>query len=210
MRDIAEFDILVLTGIYNSGPDHWQSHWEAAFPNMRRVQQDDWDRPIYADWARCLSEAVDRCTKPVLLIAHSLGTSLVMREAHTAKIQAVAGAFLVAPSDQDLFENDPDPPRASDGSRYFRTRGFSPMLLQSLPFPSMVLASRNDECVSFERAQTFAKAWGSYLVDVGALGHIGSAAKLGLWPEGLVWLGQFIGSLPPLSPATNGVTSPVP
>jgi uncharacterized protein len=200
MRDMSEFDILILAGLYNSGSDHWQSHWEAAFPNMRRVQQDDWDRPIYADWARCLSEAVDRCTKPVLLIAHSLGTSLVMRWAHTAKIQAVAGAFLVAPSDRDLFENDPD----------FPARGFGPMLLQSLPFPSMVLASRNDERVSFERAQTFAKAWGSYLVDVGALGHIGSAAKLGLWPQGLVWLGQFIDSLPPHSPATNGVTSPVP
>lgn len=187
MRDMSEFDILILAGLYNSGPDHWQSHWEAAFPNMRRVQLDDWDRPIYADWARCLSEAVDRCTKPVLLIAHSLGTSLVMRWAHTAKIQAVAGAFLVAPSDRDLFENDPG----------FPARGFGLMLLQSLPFPSMVLASRNDERVSFERAQTFAKAWGSYLVDVGALGHIGSAAKLGLWPQGLVWLGQFIGSLPP-------------
>ena len=190
MRDIAEFDILVLTGIYNSGPDHWQSHWEAAFPNMRRVQQDDWDRPIYADWARRLSEAVDRCTKPVLLIAHSLGTSLVMRWAHTAKTQAVAGAFLVAPSDRDRLVNDPHSP----------TRDFDPMLLQPLPFPSMVLASRNDERVSFERAQAFATAWGSYLVDVGSLGHIGSAAKLGLWPQGLVWLGQFIGSLPEKGP----------
>ena len=73
MRDTTEFDILILAGLYNSGPDHWQSHWEAAFPNMRRVQQDDWDKPVYADWAGRLSEAVDRCTKPVLLIAHSLG-----------------------------------------------------------------------------------------------------------------------------------------
>jgi hypothetical protein len=78
------------------------------------------------------------------------------------------------------------------------------MLLRPLPFPSMVLASRNDEVVSFERAQVFATAWGSHLIDVGPLGHIGSAAKLGLWPQGLVWLGQFIGSLPPHSRATNG------
>lgn len=62
MRDIAEFDILVLAGLYNSGPDHWQSHWEAAFPNMRRVQQDDWDRSVYADWARPLYEEIDRST----------------------------------------------------------------------------------------------------------------------------------------------------
>jgi hypothetical protein len=49
---------------------------------------------------------------------------------------------------------------------------------------------------SIERAQMFANAWGSQLVEVGPLGHIGSATKLGLWPQGLVWLGQFIASLP--------------
>jgi len=144
----------------------------------------DWDEPVYAAWARRLSEALDRCREPVLLIGHSLGTSLVMRWAHTAKTHTVAGAFLVAPTDRDRFEKDP-------------ARGFGPMLLRPLPFPSMVLASRNDERVSFERAQAFATAWGSRLVDVGPQGHIGSAAKLGLWPQGLVWLGQFIASLPP-------------
>jgi predicted alpha/beta hydrolase family esterase len=162
---------------------------------MRRVQQDDWDTPLYADWALRLSEAVDRCTKPVLLIAHSLGTSLIMRWAHAAKTE-VAGAFLVAPTDRDRRDNDP-------------ARGFSPMLLQPLPFPSMVLASRDDELVAFERAQVFATSWGSHLIDVGSLGHVGSAANLGLWPQGLVWFGQFIASLPPHSRGER-VTSPVP
>ena len=45
------------------------------------------------------------------------------------------------------------------------------------------------------RAEAFAKAWGSTLVDAGNLGHIGSASKLGLWPFGLFYFGQFIGSL---------------
>ena len=108
MRDIAEFDILVQTGIYNSGPDHWQSHWEQAFPTMRRVVQDDWDAPVYADWSRRLSEEVERCARPVLLIAHSLGTSLVMRWGHAARARDVQGAFLVAPSDRDRFDTDPD------------------------------------------------------------------------------------------------------
>jgi serine hydrolase len=186
MRNISEFDILIVVGLYNAGPDHWQSHWEKAFPNMRRVQQDEWDTPVYTDWARRLSETVDSCRKPTLLIAHSLGTTLVMRWAHTAKTHNMAGAFLVAPSDRDRMKESP-------------AQGFGPMLLEPLPFPSMVLASRNDELVSFERAQAFAMAWGSRLVDVGPLGHIGSAAKLGIWPQGLVWLGQFIASLPPHS-----------
>lgn len=154
LADISAFDILILPGHQSAGPDHWQSHWESAFPNMRRVQQDDWDAPVYADWSRRLSQAVDRCQKPTLLIAHSLGTSLVMRWAHTARTHRVAGAFLVSPTDRDRLEQS-------------HSHGFGPMLLQALPFPSMVLVSSNDELVSVERARDFAKAWGSRLVVLG-------------------------------------------
>lgn len=185
MRDINDFDILVLPGSHNSGPDHWQTHWEAAFSNMRRVEQDDWEVPIYSDWSRRLSEAVKQCKRPVLLVAHSLGTALATRWSQEGDTKGVAGAFLVATSDIDRFAGTPENPM----------RGFDPIVMKRLPFPSVVLASRNDERVAFERAQGFASAWGSRLIDVGALGHIGSAAKLGLWPHGLVWFGQFIASV---------------
>ena len=66
------------------------------------------------------------------------------------------------------------------------------MLTNRLPFASMLVASRNDHKVTFERAKFFATAWGSTLVDAGELGHMDS--ELGVWPRGLVWLGQFIGS----------------
>ncbi|MGN5476428.1 alpha/beta hydrolase [Cupriavidus basilensis] len=49
-------------------------------------------------------------------------------------------------------------------------------LMERLPFPSC----RNDDRVTFERATTFASAWGSSFIDIGMQGHIGSAAKLGL------------------------------
>ena len=185
MRDIRDFDVLIIPGWDDSGPDHWQTHWERAFPNMRRVQQDDWRKAVFEEWALRLSEAVVRCRKPVLLVAHSLGTSLVMRWAEEAGGSGtIAGAFLVAPTDQDLFDE-------SDSS----VRGFGPMLTEPLPFPSMVLASQNDEFVSLERARFFAESWESSFVNLGALGHVGSEARLGLWPQGLVWLGQFMASL---------------
>lgn len=185
MRDLNDFDILILPGWHNSGPDHWQTHWEAAFSNMRRVEQDDWEVPIYSDWSRRLTEAVNRCERPVLLVAHSLGTALATRWSQEVDTKAVAGAFLVATTDVDRFAGTPGNP----------VRGFDPVIMKRLPFPSVVLASRNDERVAFERAEAFASAWGSGLIDVGALGHIGSAAKLGLWPQGLVWFGQFIASV---------------
>ena len=40
-----------------------------------------------------------------------------------------------------------------------------------------------------------AAAWGSTLIDAGNLGHMGSAAQLGVWPFGLLCFGQFLASL---------------
>jgi hypothetical protein len=51
IRDINHFAILVLPGSHNSGPDHWQTHWEAAFANMRRVEQDGWEASVYSAWS---------------------------------------------------------------------------------------------------------------------------------------------------------------
>ncbi len=186
MRELSDLDVLILPGWRNSGPDHWHSHWEAAFPRFRRVQQRDWDAPRYADWALGLTEAVDQCQRPALLVAHSLGTALVTRWARQADTRRVAGAFLVAPTDTDRFAGLPET----------AFQGFEPVPMHPLPFPSCVVASRNDERVSTERARAFAAAWGSRFIDAGPLGHIGSAARLGLWPQGLVWLGQFLATLP--------------
>ncbi len=187
MLDINHYDILVLPGLHNSGPEHWQTHWEAAFPNMRRVEQDNWDEPVYSEWSLRLTEAVRTSKRPILFVAHSLGTALAVRwsQEKGAVTNAVAGAFLIAPSDIDRLATIPGYPAL----------GFNPVIMERLPFPSVVLASRNDDRVAFERAQTFASAWGSSFIDIGMQGHIGSAARLGLWPQGLVWLGQFISGL---------------
>src|SRR5688572_14646097 len=115
--------------------------WEKSFPDFRRVPQADWEKPDYAVWGPRLSEEVKQCARPAVLIAHSAGTSLVMRwsleQPETAR--KVAGAFLVAPSDRDNFSSP-------------SIRNFGGMILKPLPFPSMVVASRNDDRVSFERA----------------------------------------------------------
>ena len=188
MRDIKELTVLILPGLGGAGPDHWQSYWQKAFPSFRRVQQADWEKPVYSDWSSRLTEAVTSSERPVVLVAHSLGTSLTMRWSfdQPGPARKVMGAFLVAPTDRDMFDARPG------GSP---VRGFGKMILERLPFPSAVVASRNDDRVSFERAQAFAAAWGSTLIDAGDLGHIGSAAKLGDWPFGLFWFGQFVASL---------------
>lgn len=187
MRDIKDFTVLILPGVGGSGAEHWQTAWEQAFPGFQRVEQTDWDKPVYAEWSARLSEVVAQSTRPVVLVAHSLGTSLTMRWAFDQLVlaQKVAGAFLVAPTDRDRFEGAPESP----------ARGFGRMILARLPFPSAVVASRDDDRVSFDRAAAFAAAWGSTLIDAGNHSHLGSAAKLGVWPFGLLWFGQFVASL---------------
>jgi serine hydrolase len=187
MRDLNDLTILLLPGLHGAGPDHWQTAWQQAFPSMQRVEQSNWEKPVYADWSARLAEAVSQAPRPIVLVAHSLGTSLTMRWSFEQREHAkkVAGAFLVAPTDRDRFDASPTSP----------VRDWGSMILERLPFPSLVIASRNDDRVSFDRAEIFAKAWGARLVDAGNLGHIGSAMKLGLWPFGLFHLGRFIGSL---------------
>lgn len=186
MPDVLQsFDFLLLPCRDNAGPDHWQSHWQAALPNMTRVEQDNWVAPKLGPWAARLDDYVARARRPVVLIAHSLGTSLIMQWAARSDTSGIAGAFMVAPSDRGPADIWP----AAAAS------GFAPMVLQPLPFPAMVLASRDDPYVAFDRAQAFASAWGARLVDMGPSGHMGNTAMLGLWPAGLVHFGAFLGTL---------------
>ena len=53
----APATVLILPGWQNSGPDHWQSRWEALY-GYQRVQQHDWMRPLRGDWSARLEETV--------------------------------------------------------------------------------------------------------------------------------------------------------
>jgi predicted alpha/beta hydrolase family esterase len=170
--------VLLLPGLYNSGPQHWQSVWEREHPSFQRLQQRDWDTPDRSDWVATLQDAIAASTTPVILVAHSLACCLVAHWSaeHTGPVQ---GALLVAPSD---VEADSYPSG---------TTGFAPMPLNRLPFPSIVLASTDDPHVSVERARQFAEAWGARFEVVGALGHINSASELGGWAEGWGFLDEL-------------------
>jgi len=68
---------------------------------------------------------------------------------------------------------------------------WAPIALQALPFKTQLVASRNDPYGGFERASSFAKAWGSEWVDMGECGHINAQSGLGDWPQGLALLNQL-------------------
>jgi predicted alpha/beta hydrolase family esterase len=185
MIDVTQsFDFLLLPGLGNSGVDHWQSYWSMAFPNASRVLQDDWDRPKREDWLYRVDQRVTEGKRPVILIGHSLGTALAVHWLTTRPPGRVRGAFLVAPSDVESPAHTPE-----------AVRDFAPLPRTRLAAPATVAASSNDPYVDISRAREFAGLWGAEFCEVGELGHINSASRLGLWPQGLLLLGQLMATI---------------
>lgn len=175
---------LLLPGWMNSGPDHWQSRWEALHGDQR-VEQDDWVWPKRGDWMARLDEVILSDPRPAVLIAHSLGCHLVAGwAAHSSHRQRVLGALLVAPPDTDA----PDlPPQLHNWRVPVR---------QALPFPSLMLVSSNDPFCALPAAEALAAHWGATCLEIGALGHVNGESGLGDWPEGRALVNSLAAPLP--------------
>lgn len=177
---LSDADILIAPGLGNSGADHWQRRWGTRMSTARFIEQDNWDRPDLADWVGAIHREIMLATRPVVLIGHSLSVAAIVHTAQQLVDTKVRGAFLVSPPD---FEGEGLPATA---------RPFGNVPTDSLPFPSMVVASTTDPLVSVERAQGFAADWGSDFKLAGDAGHINAASGHGPWPEGLLMLGELM------------------
>jgi hypothetical protein len=179
---LAEANVLVIPGWNGSGAGHWQTHWEFEYPNFRRVEQRNWTRPSRTEWIEQIDEEVDSDDSPVILVAHSLGCLAVAHWAvwAGAKLNCVAGAFLVAPPWVTESEQCPR-----------ELHGFLPMPVRPLPFPSLFVASENDAYLPMELATRLASAWGSQFINIGRQGHINIASGHGPWPQGERLLADF-------------------
>lgn len=180
--------ILIVPGLHGSGPGHWQDHWAKTLPGAEIVGQRDWDRPDLCEWAAALGEAVRRRPGAVL-VAHSLGCALTAHLAAMGGADGVAGALLVAPA--DVEEDTP----ARD-----HLCAFAPMPRRALPFPALLVGSRNDPFMTPGRARAFAADWGAAYADAGAVGHINVASGHGPWPEGLTYLDAVLAMTATLAP----------
>ena len=175
--------ILIIPGLNDSGPDHWQSRWEREHRNALRVDLGMWDNPHRNTWVNKLNLAIHRADRPVVLVAHSLGCLTVAWWAHFEQPSSdgpVVGALLVAPPDVDRPGLDP------------RLARFGACPRAALPFASTLVASRSDPYCSQRSAIALARDWGSRFADVGDSGHINVESGHGHWPEGERLLNQLI------------------
>lgn len=175
IREARGETILIVPGLGGSGPQHWQTIWEQQLPRASKVDLGLWEEPHRNTWINNLNLAIKQAEQPVVLVAHSLGCLLVAwwaRLEQTEWAKPVTAALLVAPPEVDFFPLDE------------RVSRFAPTPTETLPFPSRLVASRNDPWMGFHTAQSLARRWGSTFVDAGSCGHINADSQLSDWRFG--------------------------
>lgn len=165
---------LIIPGFKGSEAGHWQRQWLEDDDNAQIVEQDDWHYPVLSEWLYKLEAKLVE-NPGAVLVAHSLGCILVSHLSGRPAASHVAGALLVAPADAETM--------AKKDARF---ASFAPLPREQLSFPSIVVASRNDEYMSFNKAQALSKLWGTGFIDLGFSGHINPASGFHHWPEGAI------------------------
>ena len=187
--------VLTVPGLNNSGEGHWQTLWE----DRQRVDLGRWASPNRNAWVTRLDAAIRQIDGPVVLAAHSLGCITVAwwgALQNQAYGWPVTGALLVAPPDCDRAET-PD-----------MIGNFGPVPRSPLPFPSILVASRDDPYIFFERAHSMGKYWGSRFVDAGHCGHINAQSGLGDWAFGQSLLDELVDDAHSLALSTDAAPIP--
>ncbi|PYY63459.1 hypothetical protein DEJ30_13525 [Curtobacterium sp. MCPF17_003] len=192
---------VIVPGIWNSEPDHWQSVWEREGEQQDerdrhhqlraavRIAPTSWSDPDPDDWRAAIATAVASCAEPPVLIAHSLGV-LAVADWLVTTVDAptlVAGAFLVAPPDPlgDAFP--------AEAAGFVAPRPVPP----AQQVPTRLVLSDDDPYCSADRAVVFSDAMGADVVRVGALGHVNVASGVGAWSAGRELLRAFEDGLRP-------------
>ncbi|WP_158808321.1 alpha/beta hydrolase [Beijerinckia sp. L45] len=179
----SEADIIIVPGLSGGTDVHWYSRWESKLPTAKRVIQADWHNPNLEAWTAALIDAVKAAQRPVVLVAHSLGV-ITVGHAAAQIAERVVGAFLVAPPSQAVMLSIPEIDKA-----------FTDVPLDPLPFPAVLIASRDDSYAAYADSEALAKSWHVELVDAGESGHLNDESGHGPWPEGLMRFASFMRTL---------------
>ncbi|MEM8839611.1 MAG: alpha/beta fold hydrolase [Pseudomonadota bacterium] len=185
----SQTDILILPGLGGGGPDYWYERWSAKLKTARRIEQPDWDNPDRSVWLGNIEKKIFEAERPVILIGHSLGVIAAVHAATSlpkSVTSKVMGGYFVAP---------PDMARAPETLPEIAV--FAPVPEDPLPFPSVLVASRDDPYCSHEKAEDYSYAWGARFESAGESGHINADSGQGPWPEGLLSFAQFMSTLGP-------------
>lgn len=185
MNHNATPTILIVPGLRDHMPAHWQTLLEQKLSNAVSVPRMEHDKLSCAAWVAKLDESLAAIEGPVILVAHSAGVMIVVQWARRHR-RPISGALLAAPPD---FESPL--PEGYPTQDVLQKNGWVPTPRERLPFPTIVGASTNDPLGRYERIEALAQAWGSKLVNLGNVGHLNPASGYGEWPQAEVFIREL-------------------
>jgi predicted alpha/beta hydrolase family esterase len=167
--------LLIIPGLHDSGPGHWQTWLQGQYRDALRVTQRDPSRPELERWAeriqRTLALAAESDGRGEwLAVAHSFGCLALARYLADHPDSPIREALLVAPAEPDKF-------------------GIAEALPhQRLPRRSRLIASSTDPWMSAASAARWAHRWGASFSNLGPVGHINAEAGFGPLPIAKSWI----------------------
>lgn len=174
-----DFTVLLVPGLRDETPGHWQSLLAKGRPNVRALpalgrRNIDLHARIGA-----IEDAVRSIAGPVVVVAHSGGSIATVHWALQTP-SMIQGMLLATPPafSRPLSSEYPD-------MSAFEKAGWLPLPRAALPFRCLVAASRNDPLGDFDEIAQLARCWGAELVDLGVVGHLNPASGYGEWPEAI-------------------------
>lgn len=170
--------VLIVPGLRDHVPDHWQTLLAARLPRVRSVAPLEHDKLSCAARVDAIDRALAAIEGPVVIVAHSAGAMMVAHWAARHATREIRGALLAAPADLET-----PMPAGYPTTDALEQNGWLPIPRATLPFPSIVAAGSNDPLTRLDRARDFARAWGSRFVELGAVGHLNPASGHGEWPQ---------------------------
>lgn len=177
---VSQVTVLLVPGLRDAVAQHWQTLLESDLRSAGRpvvgVQPMGREDLDCARKVAAIEQAVTAIAGPVVIVAHSAGCIMVAHWALQTQCRA-RGALLATPPD---FESAM--PIGYPTIDALRLGGWLPVPRRTLPFPSIVAASRNDPLGDFARVADLASDWGSELADLGPVGHLNPASGFGHWP----------------------------
>ncbi|MFT4099631.1 MAG: alpha/beta hydrolase [Burkholderiaceae bacterium] len=164
--------LLIIPGLGDSGPEHWQTWLQQRAWRAWRVEQPDWHDANLSRWSAAIGRSLRqrrhwRCAaqEPVIAVAHSFGCLALAR--HLLDGEGIDAAMLVAPA----------APRAVGVD--------DRLVTHALSCPAVVIGSANDQWASIDDTLRLANAWGAGLINLGQVGHLNVASGHGPWPLAL-------------------------
>ena len=170
--DSTSVRVLIIPGLRNSGPDHWQTWLEQQYVDAARVNQPDWNAPDLAQWSHRIDDTLARSSSRTqwIAVAHSFGCLALAHHLARRKLAQptsaglIAAAWMVAPANPQRFGVDAELPQFK------------------LELPVTVVGSDNDPWMDLSDARAWAHRWGAGFINLGAAGHINAESGFGPWP----------------------------